>query len=98
MTSEEKRLVARAGTDLETGNYLLCKRTEEELNMLSELCEAKDTPENNRTERQKEIIEEYKLCTDYNYWSKKVNIALNTPEESRTERQKELIEEYKHNN
>jgi len=71
MNEREKELISRAAMDLATGNYLLRHRTEEELAMLSEVCETLDTQEDKRTERQKEIYEEYRLCTDYDYWKSK---------------------------
>lgn len=67
LTDKEKELICKAALDIATGNYLLCKRTEEELRMLKEVNKAIYTPEEKRTERQKDIYEEYLCCTDYNY-------------------------------
>ena len=71
MNKREKELICHAALDIATGNYLLYHRTEEELSMLSEVDETLATPEEKRTNRQREIYEEYRLCTDYNYWKSK---------------------------
>ena len=71
MNNREKELISRAAIDIATGNHLLYHRIKEELAMLEEVCKTLDTPEDERTERQKEIYEEYRLCTDYDYWKSK---------------------------
>ena len=73
MTQEESRLICRAAMDIESGNYLLRSRTHSEIAMLNEVMDTIDTPEDERTDRQKEIFEEYRLCTDYDYWKEKNN-------------------------
>lgn len=67
MTEKEIELICKAAMDIATGNHLLNKRTEEELQMLKEVSKAIYTPEKKRTQRQKDIYEEYLCCTDYNY-------------------------------
>lgn len=71
MTENEIRLIERAALDLATGHHLLCERTDEERAMLKEVAEALDTEWENLTDRQREIREEYRLCTDYDYWRSK---------------------------
>lgn len=71
MTPTEKDLIAKAACDIATGNHLLYPRSEEEMAMLKEVCEALNTPEEGQTARQKDICEEYRLCTDYKYWRSK---------------------------
>ena len=73
MTQREKGLISRAATDIESGNYLLYPRSYSELAMVDEVLATINTPEEKRTERQKEIYEEYRLCTDYDYWREKNN-------------------------
>ena len=70
LTDEERTLVSQAAADLESGNHLLHERTEAERAMLSELAVTLDTPKWERNERQLEIAEVYKLCTDYDYAKK----------------------------
>lgn len=67
MTEKEIDLICKAAMDIATGNHLLCKRTDEELQMLKEVSKAIYTPEKKRTQTQKDIYEEYLCCTDYNY-------------------------------
>ena len=57
--------------DLESGNYLILPRSYDELAMLDEVSATLHKPEEERTDRQKEIFEEYRLCTDYDYWKSK---------------------------
>jgi hypothetical protein len=71
MNKREKELISRAAMDLESGNYLLYPRSYSELAMVDEVSAMLNTPEEKRTERQREIYEEYRLCTDYNYWKSK---------------------------
>ena len=73
MTQREKGLVCRAATDIETGNHLLLPRSYSELAMVDEVLATINTPEEKRSDRQKEIYEEYRLCTDYDYWKEKNN-------------------------
>ena len=71
MTESEKRLICRAAMDIESGNYLLYPRSYLELAMVDEVLGTIGTPEEKRTARQKDIYEEYRLCTDYDYWKSK---------------------------
>lgn len=68
MTQEEKRLIGLAAMDIETGHYLLYKRDEDLMKMIYELLEAIHTPDEERTDRMREIYEEYRLNTDFTYW------------------------------
>ena len=71
MTEKELRLISEAAADLESGNHLLYPRTEEQRAMIKRVCQVLGTPESDRTERQWEIYEQYRLCTDYEYWKLK---------------------------
>lgn len=71
MTPTEINLIEKAACDIATGNHLLYPRSNEEMAMLTEVCEALNTPEEKQTARQKDICEEYRLCTDYDYWKSK---------------------------
>ena len=73
MTQEESRLICRAAMDIESGNHLLLPRSYSELAMVDEVLATINTPEEKRSDRQKEIFEEYRLCTDYDYWKEKNN-------------------------
>ena len=68
LTEREKNLICRAATDIESGNYLICPRSYSELAMVDEVLATINVPEDGRSDRQKEIYEEYRLCTDYDYW------------------------------
>jgi len=67
LTDNEKRLISQAACDFESGNHLLCKRSKEQFNMMKEISITLKTPEESRTDRQKEIAEEYRLCIDYDH-------------------------------
>lgn len=67
LTEKERALICQAASDLESGNYLLRKRTDEQLAMIQEVSKALNTPEQERDSRQVLICEEYRLCTDYEY-------------------------------
>jgi hypothetical protein len=71
LTNNEKKLISQAACDFETGNHLLQKRSKEQLDMMKEISITLRTSDELRTERQKEIAEEYRLCTDYDYWKSK---------------------------
>ena len=73
MTNHEKELISRAAMDIESGNHLIYPRSHSELAMLGEVYSALNTPEEERTDRQKEVYEQYRLCTDYDYWKEKNN-------------------------
>lgn len=70
LTEQEKHLICQAATDLESGNYLLRKRTDEELQMISEVSSVLKTPENERDEWQKLVYDEYMRCVDPDYQPK----------------------------
>lgn len=59
--------LARAFTDLETGNHLLCPRSTEEIDAINEVCDLYEKSESLRTERDKEIMFLMRLCTDYEW-------------------------------
>ena len=67
LSEEEKHLIAKAVTDLETGNHLLYARTPAEKQMINEVLLATNTHESERTDRQNLIYEEYMRCTDPDY-------------------------------
>jgi hypothetical protein len=69
LTEREKNLICRAATDIESGNYLICPRSYSELAMVDEVLATINTPEEKRSDRQKEIMEYYHQCTDYDYWN-----------------------------
>ena len=71
MTPKEISLIEKAACDLQTGNHLIRERTDEEYAMIGEVILALSTPKVRLTERQKEILEHYRLCTDYDYWKSK---------------------------
>ena len=71
MTELEKELICKAAMDLETGHHLLYERSGDEISMINEVLETLATPIELMSDRQKEIYEEYRLCTDYNYWKTK---------------------------
>lgn len=73
LTKKELELISHAAMDLATGNYLIRPRSYSELAMVNEVSATLNTPEEKRTDRQKEIYEEYRLCTDYDYWKSKQN-------------------------
>lgn len=71
LTENEIRLIERAACDIATGHHLICKRTPEQLAMLREVCECLSLIDDGMPDmlnrRQKEIYEQYRLCTDYSY-------------------------------
>ena len=68
ITKSESIELCGASCDLESGNYLLRKRTQERLNAIHEILEAESAE--NPTDTQKEIMEWQKVCTDYFYAKK----------------------------
>lgn len=67
MTEQERTLVCKAATDLETGNHLVYPRTKEEKEMIADLNITILTFPAERTARQKELYEEYRKCTEPDY-------------------------------
>ncbi len=65
LNSTEILMVQQADMDLETGNHLLRKRSEKQIKMMNELIQALGLRDEERTERQREIVDEYVNCTDY---------------------------------
>lgn len=65
LTKSESLEFCGAVCDIETGNYLINKRPKERLHVIQELIEALNA--DNPNERQSEIIEWQKVCTDYFY-------------------------------
>ena len=68
ITKSESIELCGAFCDLESGNYLIRKRTQERLNTIQEILEAERTE--NPNDKQKEILEWQKVCTDYFYAKK----------------------------
>ena len=71
MTEHEIELIGQAASDLATGNDLIRPRTKEQRGMIVEVCHTLNTQKADRTERQNEIYEQYRLHTDYKYWLSK---------------------------
>ena len=69
LTEEEKKLICKAACNLESGRYLLRKMSPEEKKMMGEVCATLGKSEYKQplSNREKEILEEYRLCTDYEY-------------------------------
>lgn len=65
LNSTEILMVQQAAMDLETGNHLLRKRSKEQIDIMNELIQALGLRDEQRTERQREIVDEYVNCTDY---------------------------------
>ena len=65
LTDADKIGLCSAICDLETGNYLIRPRTEMEIKYIQEILVAEHAK--NPTERQKEIIEWRRACTDHEY-------------------------------
>ena len=74
LTKREKELISQIACDLESGNHLIRPRNKEYRDFFREFLEVSNTKE--PTERQKEILEYYKQCSDYFYWK-------NLPDEKR---------------
>lgn len=68
ITKSESIEFCGASCDLESGNYLIRKRTQERLNAIQKILEAERAE--NPTDRQKEILEWHKVCSDYFYAKK----------------------------
>ena len=69
LTKKESEDLCYATTDLETGNYLVERRSNDKLLVIQELIDAINAK--NPDERQKEIVEWNKVCSDYYYAKKK---------------------------
>lgn len=69
LTKNEKELVCQAACNLASGRYLLRKMSPEETKMMGEVCVTLGKSEDKQplSDREKEILEEYRLCTDYEY-------------------------------
>ena len=66
LTEKEKELISQIGCDFQTGNHLLRSRNEEYWIFAKYFEEARNTLK--PTEKQKEMLEYYRQCTDYSYW------------------------------
>jgi len=69
LTKKESDDFCYATTYLETGNYLIRKRSNNESHVIKELVDAIN--EKDPDERQKEIVEWNKVCSNYYYAKKK---------------------------
>lgn len=67
LTEGERSLICQAVCDLETGNHLLRERSAEQKEMIAEVCEALNTIEEKRDDRQELIVECVKAFTGPNY-------------------------------
>ena len=66
LTQREKELISKIGCDLQTGNHFLFPRTKEYWEFHKTMHDAVEAKE--PTEKQKDILEYYRQCTDYYYW------------------------------
>ena len=71
LSHEEICLIGQAASDLESGNHLIRKRSEQQRNMMNEvlytlLCS--DAGEN-LTDRQKSILHVYRMHIDFDYFN-----------------------------
>lgn len=66
LTRSDKDLISQIACDDETGNHLLRKRQEGYLEMRREIIDAER--QKALTERQADILEYYKQCSDYDYY------------------------------
>ena len=69
LTKKESEDFCCATNDLESGNYLIRRRSTDKLLILQELVDAINAKDPD--ERQKEIVEWYKVCSDYDYAKEK---------------------------
>ncbi len=65
LTKTDAMLISLAANDIETGNHYLYQRTDDEIKMLNEVLTALSSTD--PSDKQKEIIEYYNVCTDYGY-------------------------------
>ena len=69
LTEEETKLIEQIGCDLQTGNHLLRPRSDRYWEFGKEFSDAYDAVEKGTaTEKQEQIVEYHKQCTDYFYW------------------------------
>ena len=66
LTQREKELINQIACDHENGNYLIRPRTDEYWAFRKDFCDAAYA--NELTERQADILEYYRQCSDYSYW------------------------------
>lgn len=69
LTKKESKDLCYATTDIENGNYLIKRCSNNKLLVIHALVDAINA--NDPDERQKEIIEWHKVCSDYYYAKKK---------------------------
>ena len=65
LDNDDRSIYCQASCDLESGNYLICYRTNDELQAIQDVIDARNAE--NPTQRQSEIIEWTKACSDYDY-------------------------------
>ena len=65
LTKEDKEMYCKASGDLESGNYLIRYRSKEDLQAIQDVIDARNTAF--PTDRQAEILEWTKVCSDYFY-------------------------------
>lgn len=68
ISEEEMHLLEKINLDLATGAHLVNPRSDEYWEMLRQVAEAEDAKE--PTERQAQMLEYIKQCSDYFYWEK----------------------------
>ena len=70
LTEEETSLICQIAYDLESGNHLIYPRSDRYREFFNEFIAANASVENGiATEKQKQIVEYHKQCTDYEYWN-----------------------------
>jgi hypothetical protein len=68
LTKKDSENICQASCDLESGNYLIRERTEEQLRSINELLNAIHlVSKGNVDDRLKEIVEWHKACSDFYY-------------------------------
>lgn len=69
ITSEEEKLIERIAGDLQSGNHLLCPRDDKYWDFWNEMVTARNADINGTAnEKQKEMCEYERQCSDYFYW------------------------------
>lgn len=69
ITSEEARLIERIAGDLQSGNHLLRPRDDKYWDFWNEMVTARNADiDGTANEKQKEMCEYERQCSDYFYW------------------------------
>ena len=65
LTEQDRQRYCKASCDLETGHYLMTHRSNDELQAIQDIIDAENATD--PTERQIEILEWKKVCSDHDY-------------------------------